>query len=241
MRLSVFKQNKEIFLAVFCFLAAGFLWMMQLQTEQRILANRIAPKILRFHVVGNSNSRADQEIKLKVKSFLLDTINQELTLKRKENPTFSWNKETLKQYLQINRQNLKEMTEKFIQEMGITYPVSLNIVWCDFPEKYYGELRLPAGKYEAAEVIIGEGRGHNWWCVLYPELCITKDAVAIFPEDSRKELTALLSEEDVQILMAQHPDIHLRLRSVEWIKELLSQFTQPVNRPVVVQHSRSHR
>lgn len=241
MSLSVFKRNKEIFLAVFCFLAAGFLWIMQMQTEQRILADRIAPKILRFHVVGNSNSSADQEVKLKVKSFLLETINQELTVRRKENQDFAWNKETLKQYLLTNRQKLKEITEKFIQEMGMNYPVSLDIVWCDFPEKYYGELRLPAGKYEAAEVIIGKGRGHNWWCVLYPRICITKDAVSVLPEDSRKELTALLSEEDVQVLLEQHPDIHLRLRSVEWIKELLSQFTQPVNRPVIVQHSRGHR
>lgn len=231
-----FNRHKELFLAVLCFLAAGFLWLMQVQTEQRALAQRIAPEILRFHVVGNSNSNADQEIKLKVKSFLLEKIYQEL----EDGQNLAWNKEELKQYLYTNRQKLKEMTEEFIHELGMNYPVSLDIVWCDFPEKYYGELRLPAGRYEAAEVIIGKGQGHNWWCVLYPKICITKDAVAALPEDSRKELSDLFSDEDIQVLLAQHPDIHLRLRSVEWIKELLRQFTQPVNCPVIVQHGCGH-
>ena len=211
-----FSPRRQILLAMGCFIAAIFLWVCQMRLEDRELAARIAPDILRFHVIANSNSREDQALKLKVKSFLLEKIYQGL----EGQDEFSEGgggkpdsgKTALIDYLARNREDLEREAEEFIRDMGLAYPVSLDVVECEFPEKYYGDLRLPAGIYETAQVRIGEGHGHNWWCILYPKVCITKDALAAVPESSRKELESLLSEEDFKALQAERPKISIGFR-----------------------------
>ncbi|MDO5417124.1 MAG: stage II sporulation protein R [Lachnospiraceae bacterium] len=209
-----YSIKRELLLALLCFLSAILLWSFQDQREQRALAGRIAPGILRFHVIGNSNSRADQERKLQVKSFLLEQIEKGM------GAPADWEKSDVKQFLLENREKLEQETEDFLCSLGgRADPVSLDIVWQEFPEKFYGNLSLPAGSYEAAQIRIGNGRGRNWWCVLYPKVCVTKDAVTQVPEASLERFQKLLSEEDFQALKAQRPEIHIKLRSLEWAAE----------------------
>ncbi len=195
--------KRDIFLALCCFLAAAFLWACQVRLEQNRLAERIAPDILRFHVLANSNSSADQEIKVKVKSFLLERIYDQLGEEA--------DKAAVTAYLEAEQQTLEKEAEQFIRSLGKEQTVSLEVVWCPFPEKYYGDLMLPAGTYEAAQVRIGQGRGRNWWCILYPKVCITKDAVAVIPEDSMEELEQLLSPEILDALRVRRPGFHIEL------------------------------
>lgn len=196
--------KREIGLALGCFLAAAFLWFCQIRVEQYGLAERIAPEILRFHVIANSNSEKDQEVKLKLKSFLIDEIYGEMEAER-----CSQTKAEMISFLSVNREGLERKAEEFLRELGKDDPVSLEIVWCEFPEKFYGDIMLPAGKYQAAQVKIGKGLGHNWWCVLYPRVCITKDAVAVVPEASQEELKQLLPQEDYLALQSKRPVIHI--------------------------------
>lgn len=196
--------KREIVLALGCFLAAAFLWFCQIRAEQYGLAERIAPEILRFHVIANSNSKKDQEVKLKVKSFLIDEIYDELDAERR-----GQTKADIISFLSVNREELERKAEEFLRGLGKEDPVSLEIVWCEFPEKFYGDIMLPAGRYQAAHVKIGKGLGHNWWCVLYPRVCITKDAAAVVPEASREELKKLLSPEDYLALQSERPVIHI--------------------------------
>ncbi|MCI8950446.1 MAG: stage II sporulation protein R [Lachnospiraceae bacterium] len=209
-----FAPRNKIFLAMGCFAAAIFLWFCQMRFEDAELAARIAPEILRFHVIANSNSKEDQDLKLQVKSFLLEKIYQENH--SEESP----DKKKLVSYLAENQERLEQETEQFIQNKGKSYPVRINIVRCEFPEKYYGDLRLPAGLYETAQVQIGDGLGHNWWCVLYPRVCITKDALAVIPESSKKELEALLSAEDFTALKAERPRIQIDFRLLQLFRQL---------------------
>ncbi len=195
-------MKKNLFLILLCFLSALCLWFAQIRREQLNLAGRIAPQILRFHVIANSNSSEDQEIKLNVKSYLLEHIYQEFTKSfPQKNPT----KEDLKSFLLTHREDLESDTKNYIRQMGKSYPVSLEITWCEIPEKTYGNLRLPAGTYEAAQLKIGAARGHNWWCVLYPKVCITKDALTAVPDSSLEELSQILSPEDYQKLLLERP------------------------------------
>ena len=223
------SEKNELFLILFCFLCAVFLWLFQMRSEDSALAHRIAPEILRFHVIGNSNSPRDQEIKLRVKSFLLEQIErtsdnttQQQKIPDTINPTPT--KDTLKTWLLIHKEDLENHTETYIRSLGETYPVSLEITWTEFPEKTYGDLRLPAGTYETAQITLGKGRGHNWWCMLYPKVCITKDTITTIPESSWEELNQLLSQEDCQKLHLTSPPppslprIRLSLRSVELLK-----------------------
>lgn len=239
-------MKKPLMILVLCFLSALSLWCAQIRRDQLMLAERIAPKILRFHVIANSNSAEDQEIKLKVKSYLLETIDEKFnedtaySPKTADSPkmTDSLNttdflktadspedfpltdssalyfpqgntiaKDELAAFLSDHKEELAYDTERLIRRLGKAYPVSFEVTRCAFPEKFYGNIRLPAGTYEAAQVKIGAARGHNWWCILYPKVCITKDAVATVPEASLEELRNLLSREDYQKLLLKRPEL----------------------------------
>lgn len=214
MKYAFYKQ--KLILALGCFLGAGLLWNIQLRLEQNRLAQEIAPKILRFHVLANSNSPEDQALKLQVKSYLLEEIYAGM-----EETKTEWGKDDLTRYLAGQKEALEQKTEDFILSQGKSYPVSLSLSSCEFPEKYYGDLRLPAGTYQAFNVTIGAGRGHNWWCVLYPKICITKDALTVIPESSREELQTILSQEDYQALLSERPVIHIDFRLRELLSRLL--------------------
>lgn len=196
----------ELMLALACLLAALFLWSVQINRQQEEMAKEIAPHVLRFHVIADSNSPEDQAVKLQVKSFLLEQIYAEMA--RQEGGD-DWGKAELVEYLEESSERLARMAEGFIRSLGKTLPVTASIRWTKFPEKYYGDLDFPAGTYEAFQVVIGEGRGRNWWCVLYPQVCLTKDAVQVTPESSRQKLEQLLSPENYQALTEQRPEIHI--------------------------------
>ena len=243
-------MKKNLSLLILCFLSALCLWLAQIRRDQLTLARHIAPQILRFHVIANSNTPEDQEIKLKVKSYLLEHIYQEFYLQTcpqtnatdiafqnapeqdlpeknssEENaPEKNHEKEDLKSFLLTHREDLERDAENYIRHLGRSYPVSLDVAWCEFPEKIYGNLCLPAGTYEAAQVKIGSARGHNWWCVLYPKVCITKDAVATVPDSSLEELSQILSPEDYQKLLLERPalmpTIHFSFLGLERMKHL---------------------
>lgn len=215
-------MKKPLFSLLLCFLSALCLWCAQIRRDQLALAHRIAPQILRFHVIANSNSAKDQEIKLKVKSYLLEHIYEQLYTQTDSTPQASpslqtpseksFTKEDIKSFLLTHKEELEHDTESYIRQLGVSCPVSFNLTWCEFPEKTYGSLRLPAGTYEAAQLKIGAARGHNWWCVLYPKICITKDAVAAIPDSSLEELRQLLSPEDFQKLLLQRPAFTPKIR-----------------------------
>ena len=114
--------KKELLLALACFLAAAFLWAFQARLEQGQLAERIAPHILRFHVLANSNSAADQEIKIEVKSFLLERIYGHLGEDAAKSDVVA--------YLEAERQTLEAEAEQFIRRLGKEQTVSLDVVWC---------------------------------------------------------------------------------------------------------------
>lgn len=265
---------------VLCFLSALSLWCAQIRRDQFMLAERIAPKILRFHVIANSNSAEDQEIKLKVKSYLLETIDEKFNEYTADSSKTTYSpkitdslkatnslkatdflkttdslktidflkttdssedfpltdssalhfsqgntitKDELTAFLSDHKEELEYDTEMFIRRLGKAYPVSFEVTRCEFPEKFYGNVRLPAGTYEAAQVKIGSARGHNWWCILYPKVCITKDAVATVPEASLEELRNLLSREDYQKLLLKRPELlpefHLSFYALDALKK----------------------
>ncbi len=119
--------------------------------------------LIRFHVIANSDSDRDQALKRKVR----DLIVKEMT------PEFSEAK-NLDQAREIAASHLEEIRSIAVEEVkdwGEDYPVSVQLGNFDFPVKSYGDLTLPAGNYEAVRVVIGDGQGANWWCVLFPPLC----------------------------------------------------------------------
>ena len=122
-----------------------------------------ADNLIRFHVIANSDAEADQTLKLKVR----DKIVQAMT------PSFSQacNIDEARTVVKDNLGRINDVAVKEIQKDGKDYPVQVSLGNYMFPTKTYGDLTLQAGEYEAVRVVIGEGKGANWWCVLFPPLC----------------------------------------------------------------------
>ena len=134
-----------------------------LYTRQARLQQTISDKVLRFHVLANSDSEADQNLKLAVRDAVGSFMQEKLTAV-----------ENLEECELVVRQSLGEIEEaaaETIAENGYDYDVTAELEHTSFPVKNYGSYTFPAGDYEALRIVIGEGNGHNWWCVLFPVLC----------------------------------------------------------------------
>ncbi|HHV93362.1 MAG TPA: stage II sporulation protein R [Firmicutes bacterium] len=124
--------------------------------------------LIRLHVLANSDSPADQELKLKVRDAVLAETGHLLT--GAATKAEAWEK------LELNREVLQAAAQNVVNLAGKNYPVEVRLGEYHFPERTYGTLRVPAGDYQAVKVVIGEGRGRNWWCVLFPPLCLLEGA-----------------------------------------------------------------
>lgn len=145
-------------LSIFClFISLFFLWGVDLSKEIDPAA------LIRLHVLANSDSEFDQALKLAVKDELINYLQAELG----DIDDITLGRELLLQ----NWENIENTAEKTLAEQGYTYPIRLEYGYFPFPVKYYGSFSLPAGTYEAMRVIIGDGKGSNWWCVLFPPMC----------------------------------------------------------------------
>lgn len=148
----------------------------------------IANKILRFHVLANSDSTRDQEIKLKVR----DAVGAYLEPKLEK-------AEGLPKTKGIVEENIKGIiatANRVLREEGADYRADAYLTKMDFPVKTYGDYTFPAGEYQALRVVLGKGEGHNWWCVLYPNMCFRGSVYEVVEEGAKEELQEVLDEEE---------------------------------------------
>ena len=202
------KRITYLFLSIICLLTSSLLFGAAKRAEHEALAAEISPGILRFHILANSNSREDQDLKLEVRSFLLDEIYRGLF---SDNRNDSVTKEDMVTYITTNSTSLEQKAETYMQRKGYQYPVNIRIADTYFPTKYYGDIQLPCGTYQAANVSIGNGEGHNWWCVLYPRLCFIDSSWTVLPESSKEELEHMVGETNYKKLVCQRPALKLGL------------------------------
>lgn len=133
----------------------------------------VQDEIIRFHVIANSDTDEDQELKLKVR----DEVIKFLTPLLDESSSIEESREILKE----NDKKVINIAKKVIKENRYNYSVKSELSRENFPEKIYGNIVLPQGEYEAYRILIGKASGQNWWCVMFPPLCfvdVTKGEVA---------------------------------------------------------------
>lgn len=173
-------------------LAGGCLWKYQeYQLQQTQL--EIAEKVLRFHVRANSDSREDQALKLKVRDAIGTLMQRRLV-----------GVDQLDECSRIVNENLAEIidtAEKTVRQEGYTYPVTAQVATVEFPQKTYGNYTFPAGAYQALNVVIGSGRGQNWWCVMYPNMCFHDAVYEVVDEEAEKSLQRVLSEDEYDAVL----------------------------------------
>lgn len=173
-------------------LAGGCLWKYQeYQLQQTQL--EIAEKVLRFHVRANSDSREDQALKLKVRDAIGTLMQRRLV-----------GVDQLDECSRIVNENLAEIIDtakKTVRQEGYTYPVTAQVATVEFPQKTYGNYTFPAGAYQALNVVIGSGRGQNWWCVMYPNMCFHDAVYEVVDEEAEKSLQRVLSEDEYDAVL----------------------------------------
>jgi len=144
------------------FITAGWFFLLSQNLEKLPVACG-KENLIRLHVLANSDSTADQELKLKVRDAVIAYLAPYLE--------GVIEKTAAEQIVVEHKQKLITLATEVISANGATYPVDLQVGMFDFPIKSYGNLVLPAGKYEAVRILIGQAEGKNWWCVLFPPLC----------------------------------------------------------------------
>ena len=137
-------------------------WCGTVVSDRKVLNENL----IRFHVVANSDSDEDQSLKLKVR----DAVVEKLQDTMESFPTM----EEAKAYLQSHLPELEEFVNRVIQELGYTDTAKISVDRETFDTREYETFSLPAGYYEALRITIGEGKGRNWWCVVFPSLCVGK-------------------------------------------------------------------
>ena len=173
------------------------------QSTDELVYENIVNKIIRFHVIANSNSEEDQNLKLKVRDRVIEFVSNSLSESKSLDES--------RRFIIDNKNNIEAIAEAVIKENGYDYSVDSSLSKENFPDKVYGDVIFPQGEYEAYRILIGEAKGENWWCVMFPPLCFvdgTKEAV-----DSTKIVSSL--EEDNEKDNSKNNKIKFRFKLFE--------------------------
>ena len=170
----------------------------------------IRSSVLRLHVLANSDSEQDQALKLKVRDRLLK-VSEDLY-------SHAETKEEAVRETNANLTLLQKEAQKVVASNGFDYPVSVALENTYFTTRSYGDITLPAGNYQALRVVIGEGEGHNWWCVMFPPLCISAAS------EDEVQLSDVLSAEQMELVESDGYEV--KFKCVELYEELMNYFSE---------------
>lgn len=173
------------------------------------ISTDISNSVFRLHVLANSDSKEDQDLKYKVRDSLLNYMNSICNN--------CSNKEEAISLVEKNKDMFKQVALDTIHNEGYNYDVNINTGNFDFPTKTYGDISLPAGSYDALRVEIGEAKGQNWWCVMFPPLCFVDVSSGIVPDESKKILDENLTDEEFSIVSdTSNKNIQFKFKLLEF-------------------------
>lgn len=162
--------------------------MGDVQRKERAVQEHLAEEVLRFHVLANSDSRTDQAVKMEVRdavlSYLKEVLPEELDVKE----TTRW--------MRGHTEEIRQVAEQKMADLQMQQTVSVAVTTCYFPDRTYGDVTFPVGNYKTLRIELGDAAGHNWWCVLYPNLCFLDTTNAVLPEKGKQQLKKVLTEEE---------------------------------------------
>lgn len=198
------KLKKILFIVILFFM----FFIISANSYSKSISDNLSNTFFRLHILANSDSVDDQNLKLKVRDEII---------KYMENLTYSENnKEEILEISQMHLNDFKKIAEKVILDNGYDYDVSVNIGNYYFPTKNYGNISLPAGNYDALRIEIGEAKGKNWWCSLFPPLCFVDISSGVIDENGEKYLEENLSNEEFKIITSNSTEIKLKFKLIEF-------------------------
>lgn len=173
----------------------------------------ISNSVFRLHVIANSDSDEDQSLKYKVRDKVLEYMN--------EIAKDCTSKEEVINLAYEYQDEFKQIAENVIKENGYDYDVNIKIGNFEFPTKYYGDISLPAGYYDALRIEIGKAEGQNWWCVMFPPLCFVDVTSGVVPDESKQIMQDNLGDEEYKLISDnESSDIKFKFSIVEFFKNI---------------------
>ena len=171
------------------------------------VSTNISESVFRLHVIANSDSNEDQNLKYIVRDAILEYVNS-------NSNKFS-SKEDVISFARNNLQEIKSLAQNVVYENGYKYPVNVEIGNFEFPTKSYGDISLPNGFYDALRVKIGDASGQNWWCVMFPPLCFVDVSSGIVDDSSKQVLEDNLEEEEYALVSEDSGVIQFKFKLLE--------------------------
>ena len=206
--INIFKNPKFKMLIILSFLLFIYTSICAISYAQNVSTD-LADNVFRLHVIANSDSTEDQNLKYMVRDNLLKYMNEICK-------NCSSKDEAIK-IVKENKNTFKQIAIDTITSNGYSYDVNINIGNFEFPTKTYGDISLPAGYYDALRVEIGEAKGQNWWCVMFPPLCFVDISSGIVPEDSKEMMQNNLSEEEFALISSNsNSEIQFKFKLLEF-------------------------
>lgn len=173
----------------------------------------ISNSVFRLHVIANSDSNEDQNLKYKVRDAVLEYMN-----------SISIDCSSKSEVIELaneHKDDFYQIAKQVILDNGYNYDVDIKIGNFDFPTKHYGDISFPAGNYDALRIEIGNASGQNWWCVMFPPLCFVDVTSGVVPEESKSMIEDNLSAEEYSIVSNQsNPDIQFKFSLIEMFQNL---------------------
>ncbi|MDO4317719.1 MAG: stage II sporulation protein R [Lachnospiraceae bacterium] len=176
------------------------------------LQSSIAEKVLRLHIRANSDVDCDQEVKLQVRDAVCAYLTLHMDAKTKEEA---------KAYLSAHLEDVVRVADETLARAGYSYRASAQLTTVSFPLRQYEDFFLPAGPYDTLQIELGTGEGQNWWCILFPTLCLNNALVVERPDKtslSAQKLAVSLEEKEFEAIQTEHEKITFRFRFLDLLQ-----------------------
>lgn len=174
------------------------------------VSSDISNSVFRLHVIANSDSVEDQNLKYIVRDSILEYMN--------EIGKDATSKEEIISIIKEHKEDFYNIAVNTIKEQGYDYDVNINIGNFEFPTKTYGDISLPAGFYDALRIEIGNAKGKNWWCVMFPPLCFVDVTSGIVDDDSKEVMKENLTEEEYQVISDDSSEFKVKFKFIELLQ-----------------------
>ena len=171
------------------------------------VSSDISSSVFRLHVIANSDSDEDQNLKYIVRDKVVEYMS-----------SISQNASSKEEVIKIAKANLNKIqaiAAQTIRDNGYTYSVNVEVGNFSFPSKRYGDITLPPGYYDALRIKIGKAEGQNWWCVMFPPLCFVDVTSGVVPDESKEIMKENLSKEEFDLISKNSNEVKVKFKIVE--------------------------
>ena len=198
------KNFKNLLIIFILFIVYIFL---SIFSYSNAVSEDISNNVFRLHVIANSDSEEDQNLKYDVRDALISYMNS-------ISENISSKEEAIK-LVNEHKYDFYNIAKKVIFDKGFNYDVNIEIGNFSFPTKTYGDIALPSGFYDALKVEIGDASGQNWWCVMFPSLCFVDVSEGIVSEESKEDLEANMNTENYNLISSDTLEFKVKFKLVE--------------------------